>query len=108
MALEKAPMKVDDIKRLVEVFQESGIDELEVSWGEGQTIRMTRRLGGSEQNGTYLPQMMAPPVPAMQMAPSLPSYPTLPAQETTSAPAACARAETAASPPKAVPVPIRS
>ena len=88
MALEKAPMKVDDIKRLVEVFQESGIDELEVSWGEGQTIRMTRRLGGSEQNGTYLPQMMAPPVPAMQMAPSLPSYPTLPAQETTSAPAA--------------------
>lgn len=40
-------MQVDDIRRLVKIFQESDIDELEVSWGEGRTIRMTRRLGHS-------------------------------------------------------------
>lgn len=40
-------MQVDDIRRLVKIFQESDIDELEVAWGEGRTIRMTRRLGHS-------------------------------------------------------------
>ena len=74
-------MNVDDIKRLVEVFQESGIDELEVSWGEGQTIRMTRRSAPAERNGVYLPQAVAPASgPIMFQAP--------PPQGTVSAPAA--------------------
>lgn len=73
MALEKGPMKVDDIKRLVEVFQESGIDELEVSWGEGQTIRMTRRHPAGS-NGVYVPPVLMPPAPA-PMAYQVPSPP---------------------------------
>jgi acetyl-CoA carboxylase biotin carboxyl carrier protein len=62
-------MQVDDIRRLVKIFQESNIEELEISWGEGRTIRMTRRLGGS--NGDLSHAMPAhwtsppqPPPPA--------------------------------------------
>ena len=66
-------MNVDDIKRLVEVFQESGIDELEVSWGEGQTIRMTRRMAQTERNGAYMPQALSQaPVPIAFQAPPAP------------------------------------
>jgi len=73
-------MKVDDIKRLVDVFQESGIDELEVSWGEGQTIRMTRRLAAAEQNGVYMPQAMAQaPVPMAFQTPPLQDSSNVPA-----------------------------
>ena len=59
-------MQVDDIRRLVKIFQESDIDELEVSWGEGRTIRMTRRLGQSngDMPGRGGSTSFVPPAPA--------------------------------------------
>ena len=69
-------MQVDDIRRLVKIFQESGIDELEVSWGEGRTIRMSRRLAKS--NGALshhvAPTHVAPP--AVAYAPVISEPPT--------------------------------
>lgn len=73
-------MQVDDIRRLVKIFQESDIDELEVSWGEGRTIRMTRRLGHS--NGDAPSQGSAhhfAPSPAIHVPPSVPE-PLVPAE----------------------------
>ncbi|MCA9727337.1 MAG: acetyl-CoA carboxylase biotin carboxyl carrier protein [Candidatus Eisenbacteria bacterium] len=65
-------MQVDDIRRLVKIFQESDIDELEVSWGEGRTIRMTRRLG--HQNGDFTSHG----TPSSFVAPAMPVAPLVP------------------------------
>lgn len=61
-------MNVDEIKKLVEVFQESGIDELEVNWGEGQTIRMTKHPASAEGNG--VPAAMPSVVQPVQIPPA--------------------------------------
>ena len=72
-------MQVDDIKRLVEIFQESDIDELEIDWGEGKTIRMTRRLGANGTVAVAAPVMAAAapvaPAPAVAAAAPVPAPP---------------------------------
>jgi acetyl-CoA carboxylase biotin carboxyl carrier protein len=72
-------MQVDDTKRLVEIFQESDIDELKIDWGEGKTIRMTRRLDANGTVAVAAPVMAAAapvaPAPAVAAAAPVPAPP---------------------------------
>jgi len=80
-------MQVDDIRRLVKIFQESDIDELEVSWGEGRTIRMTRRLGQSNGDmasrggpASFVPSALAHVAPSTPESAPAPAEPISPAE----------------------------
>jgi acetyl-CoA carboxylase biotin carboxyl carrier protein len=57
-------MDIRKIKKLIELVEESGIAELEITEGE-ESVRIHR--GGSSTNAQYAPQMMHAPM--MQTAP---------------------------------------
>jgi len=54
-------MDIRKIKKLIELVEESGIAELEITEGE-ESVRIHR--GGSAQTMQYAPQMMTAPAPA--------------------------------------------
>lgn len=57
-------MDIRKIKKLIELVEESGISELEITEGEG-SVRIHRGSSTSAQV-TYAPQMAAAPAPAAQ------------------------------------------
>jgi acetyl-CoA carboxylase biotin carboxyl carrier protein len=60
-------MDIRKIKKLIELVEESGIAELEITEGE-ESVRIHR--GGSSANIQYAPQMMQAPAPAAAPAPA--------------------------------------
>jgi acetyl-CoA carboxylase biotin carboxyl carrier protein len=79
-------MDLRKLKKLIDLVQESGIAELEVTEGE-EKVRIARTNGGTQ---VYMPQgqpMMAPPPhPAAQAAPAPVAAPAEPAGHTLKAP----------------------
>jgi acetyl-CoA carboxylase biotin carboxyl carrier protein len=61
-------MDIRKIKKLIELVEESGISELEITEGE-ESVRIHR--GGSSAAVQYAPQMMQAPM--MQAAPAMPA-----------------------------------
>lgn len=61
-------MDIRKIKKLIELVEESGISELEITEGE-ESVRIHR--GGSSAAVQYAPQMMQAPM--MQTAPAMPA-----------------------------------
>jgi acetyl-CoA carboxylase biotin carboxyl carrier protein len=61
-------MDIRKIKKLIELVEESGISELEITEGE-ESVRIHR--GGSSAAVQYAPQMMQAPM--MQQAPAMPA-----------------------------------
>ena len=70
-------MDIRKIKKLIELVEESGISELEITEGE-ESVRIHRRGAAAEVAAPmqYLPQpQFAPAAPVAQLAPSAPSSP---------------------------------
>lgn len=79
-------MDLRKLKKLIDLVQESGIAELEVTEGE-EKVRIARTTAGAAQ--VYMPQAAAPmpPVPTQgAAAPATPAAPAEPAGHTLKAP----------------------
>ena len=81
-------MDIRKVKKLIELLEESGISELEISEGE-ESVRISRYPRGS-----VAPLMQAAPPPVMAAAPA----PALPATSTSSAPVGAKHDHTVVSP----------
>ncbi|MGX5833447.1 acetyl-CoA carboxylase biotin carboxyl carrier protein [Aeromonas piscicola] len=66
-------MDIRKIKKLIELVEESGIAELEISEGE-ESVRISRNFSG--QVTTAMPQMMMQPAMAPAAAPAAAAAPT--------------------------------
>ncbi|RSM30486.1 acetyl-CoA carboxylase biotin carboxyl carrier protein [Aeromonas salmonicida] len=66
-------MDIRKIKKLIELVEESGIAELEISEGE-ESVRISRNFSG--QVTTAMPQMMMQPAMAPAAAPAATAAPT--------------------------------
>lgn len=56
-------MDIRKVKKLIELLEESGIDEIEISEGE-ESIRISRSSNKLSAPQQYAPQMIAAPAPA--------------------------------------------
>ncbi|MGL5030725.1 MAG: acetyl-CoA carboxylase biotin carboxyl carrier protein [Aeromonas sp.] len=72
-------MDIRKIKKLIELVEESGIAELEISEGE-ESVRISRNFSG--QVTTAMPQMMMQPAPAVAMPATTAPVATAPAADT--------------------------
>jgi acetyl-CoA carboxylase biotin carboxyl carrier protein len=69
-------MDIRKVKKLIELLEESGISELEISEGE-ETVRISRHARGGAQP---IVQYQAAPAPAAAAATALPAAPGAPAR----------------------------
>ena len=76
-------MDLRKLKKLIDLVQESGIAELEVTEGE-EKVRIARTNAGSPQ--VYMPQHMQAPMPAPVAAVAAPIVPEEPVGHTLKAP----------------------
>jgi acetyl-CoA carboxylase biotin carboxyl carrier protein len=70
-------MDIRKVKKLIELLEESGIDELEIKEGE-ESVRISRHSKTPAQQ-FYAPQMQAPAAAAPAAAPAAPAAPASPA-----------------------------
>ncbi|NQY03606.1 MAG: acetyl-CoA carboxylase biotin carboxyl carrier protein [Halieaceae bacterium] len=56
-------MDIRKVKKLIELLEESNIDEIEIKEGE-EAVRISRNSGASQAVPGYVPQPMAAPMPA--------------------------------------------
>ena len=64
-------MDIRKVKKLIELLEESGIDELEIKEGE-ESVRVSRHSKTPAQQ-FYAPQMQQAPAPAVDAAPEAPT-----------------------------------
>jgi acetyl-CoA carboxylase biotin carboxyl carrier protein len=64
-------MDIRKVKKLIDLLEESGINEIEIHEGE-ESVRITRHAPGT-QTTYFAPQMAAPPPPAVSAAPAAPA-----------------------------------
>ncbi len=69
-------MDIRKVKKLIDLLEESGINEIEIHEGE-ESVRITRSAPGAQT--TYLaPSMAAPPAASPEPAPAAPAGPSEP------------------------------
>ncbi|GHD33489.1 acetyl-CoA carboxylase biotin carboxyl carrier protein [Parahalioglobus pacificus] len=79
-------MDIRKVKKLIELLEESNIDEIEIKEGE-EAVRISRNSGASQALPGYVPQPMAAPMPApVAPAPAV-AAPAAPAPAADAAPA---------------------
>ncbi|WP_432468909.1 acetyl-CoA carboxylase biotin carboxyl carrier protein [Agarivorans sp. Z349TD_8] len=62
-------MDIRKIKKLIELVEESGVAELEITEGE-ESVRISRNFSGAAQQTIYAPAPVAAPVSAPSAAPA--------------------------------------
>jgi acetyl-CoA carboxylase biotin carboxyl carrier protein len=67
-------MTIDEIKELLQIFNESGVGELEVQRGDNR-LRLKRAGSNKEYIVAQQPQSAAAPAPLVAQAPPLPAKP---------------------------------
>jgi len=65
-------MDIRKVKKLIELLEESGIDEIEIAEGE-ESIRISRSSNKLAAPAQYAPQMIPAPAPAVAPAPAAPA-----------------------------------
>jgi acetyl-CoA carboxylase biotin carboxyl carrier protein len=82
-------MDIRKVKKLIELLEESGIDELEITEGE-ESVRIARHRHASTQVIATAPAITAPPAPALTPATAPAAAHNSPAAEQTQGPAPAA------------------